>query len=200
MSEIIIVIEDEEPIDLVEVAEQGPPGPPGPPGDGEGSGTASAITFEPAGTIAASNVQAAIEELDNDDRMSNARTPSAHKSSHASGGSDALTPSDIGAQPAGSYVTTSDSRLTDSREWSAETVSQAEAEAGTATTRRAWTALRIWQAIGAWWETVGATKADSSHTHISADITDASEGGNGVADAGKLAKFNADARLFAAGF
>lgn len=36
-------------------------------------------------------------------------------------------------------------------EWTAETVSQAEAEAGTATTRRAWTSLRVRQAILGWW-------------------------------------------------
>lgn len=36
-------------------------------------------------------------------------------------------------------------------EWSAATVGQAEAEAGTATTRRAWTAQRVRQAIAAWW-------------------------------------------------
>jgi hypothetical protein len=177
MSEIIIVIEDEDPIALIEVAEQGPPGPPGPPGDGEGSGAASGITFTPAGTIAATNVQAAIEELDNDSRMSNARTPSAHKSTHATGGSDALSPSDIGAQPAGSYVTSSDSRLTDSREWTAETVTQAEAETGTATTRRAWTAQRVRQAISAWWATVSSTKADAAHTHTFADVTPVLLGG-----------------------
>lgn len=44
-----------------------------------------------------------------------------------------------------------DARLSDSREWSAATVDQAEAEAGTATTRRAWTAQRVRQAIAAWW-------------------------------------------------
>lgn len=44
-------------------------------------------------------------------------------------------------------VDTSDSRLTDSREWTASTVTQAEAEAGVATTRRAWTAQRVRQAI-----------------------------------------------------
>jgi len=44
-----------------------------------------------------------------------------------------------------------DPRLTDAREWSASTASQAEAEAGTATTRRAFTAQRIRQAILAWW-------------------------------------------------
>jgi len=51
-------------------------------------------------------------------------------------------------------VVSSDSRLTNSREWSADTVSQAEAEAGTATTRRAFTAQRVFQAIAAWWATI----------------------------------------------
>lgn len=50
-----------------------------------------------------------------------------------------------------------DSRLTDAREWTAETVSQAEAETGTATTRRAWTSERVRQAILGWWN--GATSA-----------------------------------------
>lgn len=52
-------------------------------------------------------------------------------------------------------VTTSDARLTDSREWSASTVTQAEAEAGTATTRRAFTAQRVFEAIAAWWSASG---------------------------------------------
>jgi len=43
-----------------------------------------------------------------------------------------------------------DSRLSNSREWTADTIAQAEAEAGTATTRRAWTAQRVRQAIAAW--------------------------------------------------
>lgn len=42
-----------------------------------------------------------------------------------------------------------DSRLTNAREWTASTVSAAEARAGTATTRRAWTAQRVAQAIRA---------------------------------------------------
>ena len=48
-------------------------------------------------------------------------------------------------------VASADPRLTDAREWSASTVTQSEAETGTATTRRAFTAQRIRQAILAWW-------------------------------------------------
>ena len=44
-----------------------------------------------------------------------------------------------------------DSRLTNSREWTGATVTQAEAEAGTSTTRRAFTPQRVFQAIAAWW-------------------------------------------------
>lgn len=58
---------------------------------------------------------------------------------------------------AGTAAQGNDSRLSDSREWTASTVSQAEAEAGTATTRRAWTAQRVRQAIVAWWNTIGTT-------------------------------------------
>jgi hypothetical protein len=48
--------------------------------------------------------------------------------------------------------------LTDAREWSAATVTQAAAEAGTETERRAWTVQRVWQAAGAWWLSItGAT-------------------------------------------
>lgn len=54
--------------------------------------------------------------------------------------------------PAGVYweeafIADDDARLSNAREWVAETVSQAEAEAGTSTTRRAWTAQRVFQAL-----------------------------------------------------
>lgn len=51
-------------------------------------------------------------------------------------------------------VSSSDARLTDSREWSEATISQAEAEGGIASTRRAWTSQRVRQAINAWWQLV----------------------------------------------
>ena len=53
-------------------------------------------------------------------------------------------------------VVATDPRLNDAREWTAETVPQAEAEAGTAATRRAWTAQRVRQAIVAWWESASS--------------------------------------------
>jgi hypothetical protein len=54
-----------------------------------------------------------------------------------------------------------DSRLSDSREWSADTISQDEAEGGSATTRRAFTAQRVFQAIASWWNGSAAkTKLD----------------------------------------
>lgn len=45
-----------------------------------------------------------------------------------------------------------DSRLSNSREWTASTVSQAEAQAGTATTRRAWTSQRVRQNVASYTE------------------------------------------------
>lgn len=46
---------------------------------------------------------------------------------------------------------TSDPSVMNAREWVAETVTQGEAEAGTDTSRKAWTAQRVVQAIAAWW-------------------------------------------------
>ena len=79
----------------------------------------------------------------------------------------------VAAYPA-NYARTDDDRLTDAREWTASTVSQAEAEAGTATTRRAWPALRVFQAIAAWWAASAAkTKLDGIAAGATANATDA---------------------------
>jgi hypothetical protein len=65
---------------------------------------------------------------------------------------------DAAAGLAATAIQPTDSRLTDAREWSAATVTQAAAEAGTETTRRAWTVQRVWQAAAAWWLSItGAT-------------------------------------------
>jgi hypothetical protein len=73
-------------------------------------------------------------------------------------------------QPAGltSYVQTSDARLSDSREWSATTISQAEAEAGVATTRRAFTAQRVFQAAAAWWAATASATGQALATAANA--------------------------------
>jgi len=66
------------------------------------------------------------------------------------------------------YVQTSDARLTDAREWSAATIDQAEAEGGTATTRRAFTAQRVRQAIAAWWGGYASSVGQALATAIDA--------------------------------
>ena len=55
---------------------------------------------------------------------------------------------------AGTATQGNDNRLSDSREWTAATINQAEAEAGTAITRRAFTAQRVRQATVAWWNSI----------------------------------------------
>ncbi len=49
----------------------------------------------------------------------------------------------------GTVTQGNDSRLSDSREWTADTVSQVDAEAGTSTDRKAWTPERVKQAVEA---------------------------------------------------
>lgn len=71
-------------------------------------------------------------------------------------------------------VSTSDARLSDAREWSAATVTQAEAEAGTSTSRLAFSPLRVFQAIAAWWAASSAkAKLDGIASGATANATDA---------------------------
>lgn len=105
---------------------QGPQGPPGPPGtavphngldgrDVSGAHPASVITYDPGTSgLAATTVQSAIDEVagelagkvdGSDPRLTNARYPTSHASSHASGGDDAISPSDIGAVPTSRAIT-----------------------------------------------------------------------------------------------
>ena len=71
-------------------------------------------------------------------------------------------------------ASTTDARLSDAREWSAATVTQAEAEAGTSTSRLAFSPLRVFQAVAAWWAASSAkTKLDGIATGATANATDA---------------------------
>jgi len=71
-------------------------------------------------------------------------------------------------------VSSSDSRLSDSREWSAATATQAEAEAGTGTSRLAFTPQRVFQGIAAWWAASPAkTKLDGVASGATANSSDA---------------------------
>lgn len=74
----------------------------------------------------------------------------------------------------GNVVLTADARLSDAREWSAGTITQADAEAGVSTARQAFTALRVFQAIAAWWAGSAAkTKLDGIASGATANSTDA---------------------------
>ena len=78
------------------------------------------------------------------------------------------------ARLSANVVFTTDARLTDYREWSASTVTQAAAEAGTDTARVAWTVQRVWQAIAAWWAASPAkAKLDGVATGATANSSDA---------------------------
>ncbi len=65
---------------------------------------------------------------------------------------------------AASAIQPGDPALSEPREWTATTISQADAEAGTATARQAFTAQRVRQAIVAWWATISSTIATLTGT------------------------------------
>ena len=89
--------------------------------------------------------------------------------------SDAAKPVSTATQTAlDGKASTTDARLSDAREWSAATVTQAEAEAGTSTSRLAFSPLRVFQAVAAWWAASAAkTKLDGIATGATANATDA---------------------------
>src|SRR5690625_11555 len=75
---------------------------------------------------------------------------------------------------AGTAAQGNDSRLSNSREWTASTVPQEEAETGTATTARKWTAQRVRQAVEYWWSgSADKTKLDGIAAGATANATDA---------------------------
>ena len=74
-----------------------------------------------------------------------------------------------------SAIQPDDPRLIGPREWTADTVSQMEAEAGSAGERRAWTAQRIRQAFAAWWfATPESTKLSGIEDGATVNASDAS--------------------------
>jgi hypothetical protein len=148
---------------------QGPAGPAGPAGATGPAGTTTwaGITDKPSTFTPSTHAHVAADISDFTSAVIAAAPPTTNASLLTSG-----TLAD--ARLSANVVLTSDARLTDSREWSADTITQAEAEAGTATTRRAFTALRVFQAIAAWWNASAAkTKLDGIATGATANATDA---------------------------
>ena len=94
---------------------------------------------------------------------------------------------------------------TDAREWTAATVLQAEAEAGTDAARKAWTVQRVWQAAAAWWASSAAkTKLDGIASGATVNAADATllarSNHTGTQTASTISDFStaADARIAAA--
>ena len=119
---------------LAHTSLRGPPGPkgdqgdPGPKGD---QGDPASVTPEA--------VQSALSA-----------DQAAGRAALALGTAAALDVPASGDAAPGEVVAGTDTRLSDAREWAADTVTQGEAEAGTDTARKAWSVLRVWQAIKKW--------------------------------------------------
>lgn len=145
------------------------------------TGTQSAGTITGLATVATTGAYA---DLSGRPTLGTAAATDATAYATAAQGANA----DTAVQPAGltGYVQTGDARLSDSREWSAATIDQAEAEAGTATTRRAFTAQRVFQAAAAWWAASAAkTKLDGIAAGATATpLSDATPQAPGTAAAG----------------
>jgi hypothetical protein len=77
-------------------------------------------------------------------------------------------------QLAATAIQPGNAALSDAREWSAATIEQAEAEAGAATTRRAFTAQRVRQGILGWWtNSADKAKLDGIAANATANSSDA---------------------------
>jgi len=119
--------------------------------------------------LAVADVSGAVSSSDS--RLSDPRTPTAHTQAFSTITGTPTTLSGYGVTDA---VGSSDSRLSDAREWSAATATQAEAEAGSSTTRLAFTPQRVFQAIAAWWAASAAkAKLDGIASGATANATDA---------------------------
>lgn len=99
MSERIVVIQAAQPavVTIGTPGPQGPAGPQGPPGEVSGSIAWDNVTGKPSTFPPVIGSGAGDAVAGNDPRLSDARTPTAHKATHATGGIDALAPADIGA-------------------------------------------------------------------------------------------------------
>lgn len=98
-----------------------------------------------------------------------------------------------------------DPSVSNSREWTAPTATQLQAEDSGGTIRLAWTAQRVWQAIAAWWAASAMkTKLDGIATGATANATDAQlrdrSTHTGTQAASTISDFStaADARISAA--
>ena len=144
--------------------------------DADATAQRTTLGLGTAATTAASDYATAAQGTKADSALQSAAlTP--YRTSAAQDTLDAAKAPSTGISPTaitGTAVITTDSRLSDSREWSAATATQAEAEAGMSTIRLAFTPLRVFQAVAAWWAASAfKTKLDGIATAATANSSDA---------------------------